>query len=75
MIPKIVHYCWFGHGEMPGLAKKCIDSWKKYLPEYEFKLWNEDNFDLDLYPYAREAYNNKKICICYGCSPIICSLL
>lgn len=60
MIPKIVHYCWFGHGEMPGLAKKCIDSWKKYLPEYEFKLWNEDNFDLDLYPYAREAYNNKK---------------
>lgn len=60
MIPKVVHYCWFGRGGMPDLAKKCIDSWKKYLPEYELKLWNEDNFDLDLYPYAREAYDNRK---------------
>ena len=45
---------------MPELAVRCIDSWKKYLPEYEIKEWNEDNFDLDLYPYAREAYDNKK---------------
>lgn len=60
MIPKIVHYCWFGHGEMPELAKNCINSWKKYLPEYKLKLWNEDNFDLDLYPYVREAYECRK---------------
>ena len=60
MIPKKIHYCWFGCGEMPELAKKCIKSWKKYLPEYEIKEWNEDNFDLDMYPYAREAYENRK---------------
>lgn len=60
MIPKIIHYCWFGRGEMPELAKKCIASWEKFLPEYEIKEWNEDNFDLDAYPYAREAYDNRK---------------
>lgn len=60
MIPKKIHYCWFGRGEMPELALKCIESWKKYLPEYEIKEWNEDNFDLDLYPYVREAYDNRK---------------
>lgn len=45
---------------MPKLAKKCIKSWKKFLPEYELMEWNEDNFDLDMYPYAREAYDNRK---------------
>lgn len=45
---------------MPELARKCIESWKKYLPEYEIKEWNEDNFDLDMYPYTREAYDNRK---------------
>ena len=60
IIPKIIHYCWFGKGEMPELAKKCIESWMKYLPEYEMRLWNEDTFDLDMYPYAREAYENRK---------------
>lgn len=60
MIPKKIHYCWFGRGKMPELAVKCIESWKKHLPEYEIKEWNEDNFDLDLYPYAREAYDNRK---------------
>jgi hypothetical protein len=60
MIPKKIHYCWFGRGQMPELALKCIESWKKYLPEYEIKEWNEDNFDLDLYPYVREAYDNRK---------------
>jgi mannosyltransferase OCH1-like enzyme len=59
-IPKIIHYCWFGRKEMPELAVKCIESWKKYLPEYELRLWNEDTFDLDMYPYAREAYDNRK---------------
>lgn len=45
---------------MPELALNCIQSWKKYLPEYVIKEWNEDNFDLDLYPYVREAYDNRK---------------
>ena len=60
MIPKIIHYCWFGGKEMPELAVKCIESWKKYLPDYELRLWNEETFDLDMYPYAREAYDNRK---------------
>lgn len=59
-IPKIIHYCWFGGKEMPELAVKCIESWKKYLPDYELRLWNEETFDLDMYPYAREAYDNRK---------------
>ena len=60
MIPKVIHYCWFGHNSLPPLALKCIESWKKYLPDYEIKEWNEDNFDLDMFPYVREAYDNKK---------------
>ncbi|MBR1564534.1 MAG: glycosyl transferase [Paludibacteraceae bacterium] len=60
MIPKIIHYCWFGRGQMPELALRCIESWKHYLPDYELRLWNEDTFDLDMYQYAREAYDNRK---------------
>jgi hypothetical protein len=60
MIPKIIHYCWFGRGKMPPLADRCIDSWKKWLPGYELKLWNEDNFDLNDNPYVQEAYDAKK---------------
>ena len=59
-IPKIIHYCWFGGKPMPELAVNCIESWKKYLPEFELRLWNEETFDLDMYPYAREAYDNRK---------------
>lgn len=60
MIPKVIHYCWFGRSQMPKLALKCIESWKKYCPDYQIKEWNEDNFDLDLYPYVREAYDARK---------------
>lgn len=60
MIPKIIHYCWFGRSKMPPLAIKCIESWEKNLPEYEIKEWNENNFDLNMYPYVREAYDNRK---------------
>ena len=60
MIPKIIHYCWFGCGEMPKLAKKCIESWKKYCPDYEIMVWNEDNFDLESDPYLKWCYENKK---------------
>ena len=60
MIPKIIHYCWFGRGEMPELAQKCIASWHKYMPDYEYKLWNEDNFDVTAVPYVKEAYEARK---------------
>lgn len=60
MIPKVIHYCWFGRGKMPELAVKCIESWKKNCPDYEIKEWNEDNYDLDMFPYTREAYDNRK---------------
>lgn len=60
MIPKVIHYCWFGKKPLPELAKTCIASWNKFLPEYEIKEWNETNFNLDQYPYVREAYDNRK---------------
>ena len=60
MIPKIIHYCWFGGKPMPELAKKCIDSWKKFCPDYEIKRWAESNFDLNYNYYVREAYDAKK---------------
>ena len=60
MIPKIIHYCWFGRNPLPELALKCIASWKKYMPDYEIKEWNEDNFDVNIIPYTAEAYAQKK---------------
>ena len=60
MIPKVIHYCWFGRNPLPPLAIKCIESWKKYLPDYEIKEWNEDNFDVNIIPYTEEAYAAKK---------------
>lgn len=61
MIPKKIHYCWFGKGEKPKLAKKCIVSWKKYCPDYEMIEWNEDNFDVASAPlYVRQAYEARK---------------
>lgn len=60
MIPKVIHWCWFGRGKYSPLVKKCIDSWRKFLPDYEIKLWNEDNFDVHCNKYVEEAYQNKK---------------
>ena len=60
MIPKVIHYCWFGRGKMPDLAVKCIDSWKQHLPEYELRLWNEDTFDINSVLYVKEAYQARK---------------
>ena len=60
MIPKVIHYCWFGGNELPPLAKKCIASWRKFLPDFELKLWNEDNFDVNIIPYVSEAYKARK---------------
>ena len=59
-IPKIIHYCWFGQGEMNDLLKKCIASWHEILPEYEYVLWSEDNFPVDDYPFAKQALKDKK---------------
>ena len=60
MIPKIIHYCWFGGKPLPALARKCIMSWKKFLPDYEIREWNEHNFDVNKVPYTAEAYAAKK---------------
>ena len=60
MIPKIVHYCWFGHNPLPASALKCIASWRRFLPDYEIKEWNEDNFDVNIIPYTQQAYAAKK---------------
>ena len=60
-IPKVIHYCWFGHDPKPKLAEKCIKSWKKKCPDYKIIEWNEDNFDLSACPlYVRQAYEAKK---------------
>lgn len=60
MIPKIIHYCWFGKGEIPKLELRCIESWKKIMPDYELRLWNEDTFDINSNQYVKEAYENRK---------------
>ncbi|MBD5179620.1 MAG: glycosyl transferase [Bacteroidales bacterium] len=60
MIPKKIHYCWFGRNPLPESAVKCIESWRKYLPDYEIIEWNEDNFDVNTIPYTAQAYAAKK---------------
>lgn len=60
MIPKKIHYCWFGRSEMPEQAKQCIASWYKFMPDWEYKFWNEDNVDLTESDYAKEAYEAHK---------------
>ncbi len=60
MIPKIIHYCWFGGRPLPKSALKCINSWRKFFPDYEIKEWNESNFDVNMILYTAEAYKAKK---------------
>ena len=60
MIPKVIHYCWFGRGEKPEIVKICMESWKKNCPDFKIIEWNEDNFKVDSCKYAAEAYANKK---------------
>lgn len=60
MIPKIIHYCWFGDKELSPLAKKCIESWKKYCPNCKIKEWNESNYDIKKNKYMYDAYINRK---------------
>jgi len=60
MIPKIIHYCWFGKQPLDEKAKKCIQSWRKFFPDYEIKQWNEDNFDITSLAFMKHAYEDKK---------------
>lgn len=60
MIPKKIHYCWFGGKPLNKLGKKCLKSWKKYFPDYEIIEWNESNFDLNCCQYVKDAYEAKK---------------
>lgn len=58
-IPKVIHYMWIGKKPVPKVLQKCIDSWKEFCPDYELKLWNEDNYDIEKNPYMKQAYEAK----------------
>ena len=60
MIPKRIHYCWFGGAPLPSKAKKCIASWKKFCPDYEIVRWDESNFDLQQNDYVQWCYAHQK---------------
>ena len=60
MIPKKLHYIWIGEKPLPDLAKKCIESWKKFCPDYEIVAWDESNLNIDINEYCREAYDARK---------------
>lgn len=60
MIPKIIHYCWFGRGEKPKKIQECINSWYQHLPDYQIIEWNEDNFNVNKLQYTKDAYEAKK---------------
>lgn len=60
MIPKIIHYCWFGRGKKTKLIQRCIASWEKYCPDYEIIEWNEDIFDVNMNGYTRMCWAEKK---------------
>lgn len=60
MIPKKIHYCWLSGDPFPEKIQMCMASWKKVMPEYEVKLWNTENFDVESVPYVKEAFDNRK---------------
>lgn len=60
MIPKIIHYCWFGKNKKPNIVTKCMNTWNKNLKEYKIIEWNEENFDINMFSFTKEAYANKK---------------
>ena len=57
---KTIHYCWFGGKPLPKLAKQCIKSWEKYLPDFKIIRWDESNCDVTECKFVEEAYQNKK---------------
>lgn len=58
MIPKVIHYCWFGSNPLPKEYQRYIDTWRKYMPDYEIKCWDESNFDINESPFTRKAYED-----------------
>ena len=64
MIPKVLHYIWFGGSELPELERKCIESWSKIMPDWEIRRWDESNFDINQCDFSREAYASKKMGVC-----------
>ena len=60
MIPKKIHYCWFGGNAKPDSVQKCINSWKRFCPDYEIIEWNESNFDIHCMPFVEQAIESKK---------------
>lgn len=60
MIPKTIHYCWFGRNDMPKSVTRCIESWRKHCPDYTLQLWTEDIFDINFHPCIQEEYKAKK---------------
>lgn len=60
MIPRKIHFCWLSGDPLPPSIKKCMDTWKKVMPDYEWKLWNTENFDVNSIPYVKEAYEKRK---------------
>lgn len=57
-IPKVIHYVWVGRGEMPEIAQRCLESWREKLPDFEIKIWNEDNSPMTV-PFVRTMYEKK----------------
>lgn len=64
MIPKIIHYCWMSGDSYPSNIQKCINSWHKYLPDYEIWLWDSNRFDIESSMWVKEAYEMKKYAFC-----------
>lgn len=60
MIPKVIHFCWLSNDPFPLSIQKCIDSWKKNMPDYEIKRWSTENFDINSVPLVKEAFETKK---------------
>ena len=59
-IPRIIHYCWFGNGEKSEIIQKCINSWRRFAPDFEIMVWDESNCDIQANRYVAEAYEKKQ---------------
>ena len=60
MIPKVIHYCWLSGDPIPEKLQRCMDSWKKFLPDYEFVLWDLERFDIKTSQWVKEAFEARK---------------
>lgn len=60
LIPKKLHYCWFSGSPMPEPLERCVDSWRRFCPDYEIIRWDESNYDVSAIPYMEQAYRRKK---------------